>query len=417
MSRAEATLPAAHAFSAEALRAQFPALDQQVNGKPLAYLDNAATTQKPRVVIDRISDYYAQDNANVHRAIHELSRRATQAYEGARDTLARFIGANRREEIVFTRGTTDAINLVAQGYLAPRLKAGDEIVVSEIEHHSNIVPWQMLCESHGAILRVAPVDDRGVLDLAALQELIGKRTVMVAVGQVSNALGTVHPVQQIIDMAHAADVPVLVDGAQSVSHLPVDVSTLNADFFCFSAHKMFGPTGTGVLYGREALLESMSPVQGGGDMIETVSFDGSTWNSLPYKFEAGTPNIAGVIGMGAAAEFLEGVDLEAVYRHEHALAERAEAGMRAIPGLRIIGEAPGKTGIISFVMHTAHAQDVGTILDQMGVATRTGHHCAMPAMARFGVPATTRASFACYNTEADVDALLAGLDKVSSLLG
>lgn len=405
-------------FDPARFRADFPILAEPLDqGVQLAYLDNAATTQKPLPVIKASDDYYRHANANVHRAIHALSQRATRQYEGARDRLVQFINARSRAEIVYTRGTTDGINLVAQCYARPRLGQGDEILVTELEHHSNIVPWQMVAEQTGAKVVVVPVEDDGSITLEAFKAKLSDRTAIAAFAHVSNALGTVLPVAEMVEAAHEAGAVTLIDGAQAVAHMPVDVQALNTDFYAFSAHKVFGPTGIGVLYGKESLLDAMPPYQGGGDMIETVSFEGTTWNELPYKFEAGTPNIAGASAFGAAIEYLEGVDLNAIATHEHRLLERATAGMQAIDGLRIIGTAPGKSATISFVMDGVHAHDIGTLLDESGVAIRTGHHCAMPLMTRFGVPATARASFAAYNDDSDVDALLKGLESVQRIFG
>jgi cysteine desulfurase/selenocysteine lyase len=405
-------------FDPARFRADFPILAEPLDqGVQLAYLDNAATTQKPLPVIKASDDYYRHANANVHRAIHALSQRATRQYEGARDRLVQFINARSRAEIVYTRGTTDGINLVAQCYARPRLGEGDEILVTELEHHSNIVPWQMVAEQTGAKVVVVPVEDDGSITLKAFKAKLSDRTAIAAFAHVSNALGTVLPVADMVKAAHEAGAVTLIDGAQAVAHMPVDVQALDTDFYAFSAHKVFGPTGIGVLYGKESLLDAMPPYQGGGDMIETVSFEGTTWNELPYKFEAGTPNIAGASAFGAAIEYLEGVDLNAIATHEHRLLERATAGMQAIDGLRIIGTAPGKSATISFVMDGVHAHDIGTLLDESGVAIRTGHHCAMPLMTRFGVPATARASFAAYNDDSDVDALLKGLESVQRIFG
>ena len=405
-------------FDPARFRADFPILSEPLDqGVQLAYLDNAATTQKPLAVIQASDDYYRHANANVHRAIHALSQRATRQYEGARDRLVDFINARARAEVVYTRGTTDGINLVAQCYARPRLTAGDEILVTELEHHSNIVPWQMIAEQTGATVVVVPVEDDGSVTLEAFKAKLSDRTAIAAFAHVSNALGTVLPVADMVAAAHEAGAITLIDGAQAVAHMPVDVQALGTDFYVFSGHKLFGPTGIGVLYGKEALLDDMPPYQGGGDMIETVSFEGTTWNELPYKFEAGTPNIAGASAFGAAIEYLEGVDLDAVAHHEHRLLERATAGMQAINGLRIIGTAPGKAATLSFVMDGVHAHDIGTLLDESGVAIRTGHHCAMPLMTRFGVPATARASFAAYNDDSDVDALIKGLESVQRIFG
>ncbi len=409
-------LPETH-LDVAALRSAFPVLDQRVHDKPLVYLDNAATTQKPAVVIDAVANYYRHDNANVHRGVHVLSQRSTEAYEGARQAVAGFINAEREHQIVFTRGTTEAINLVAQSYARPRLQPGDEILITEIEHHSNIVPWQLVCDATGATLRVARVNDAAEIDREDFTAKLGERTRLVAISQVSNAFGTIHPVHELIARAHQHDVPVLVDGAQATAHMPVDVQALDADFYAFSGHKLFGPTGIGVLYGRESLLDAMPPYQGGGDMIETVTLEGSTWNELPAKFEAGTPNIAGAIGLGAAIRFLEGFDLDAIAAHEEQLRARATAALAQIDGLRLIGTADHKAAILSFVMGDAHPQDIATILDSAGVAVRAGHHCAMPGMARFGLEGTARASFAAYNDDSDVDALIEGLASVARIFG
>ena len=399
-------------FDVKAIRAEFPILAETVRGKPLVYLDNAATTQKPRAVIDAVSRYYEETNANIHRGVHTLSEKATAQYEGARETVRRFLGAAEAREIVFTRGTTESVNLLAQTYGRKHVGPGDEVVISAIEHHSNIVPWQMLCEEKGATLRVIPVLDDGTLDQDAYAALLGPRVRLVAVTHVSNALGTVVPVKAMIAAAHARGIPVLIDGAQAVAHLPVDVRALDADFYAFSAHKLYGPTGIGVLYGKAALLEAMPPWQGGGDMIRSVSFEKTTYNVLPWKFEAGTPDISGVIGLGAAIEWLTGVGLDRAAAHEHALLGYATELVRALPGVRLIGTAREKAAVLSFVVDTVHPHDIGTILDNGGVAIRAGHHCAEPVMKRFGVPATARASFAVYNTPAEIDALVAGLRRV-----
>lgn len=403
-------------FDVMRLRGDFPILERRVHGKPLVYLDNAATSQKPRCVIEREARYYAETNANVHRGIHSLSQEATDAYEGARDEVQRFVNAAKREEIVFVRGTTEAINLVAASF-GQRLKPGDEILITGMEHHSNIVPWQLLCERSGAVLRIASITDAGELNLESFERRLGPHTRIVAITHVSNALGTINPVREMITLAHAHGAVALVDGAQAAPHLPVDVQALDCDFYAFSGHKLYGPTGIGVLYGKAALLESMPPWQGGGDMIRQVTFARSTWNDLPYKFEAGTPNIAGAIGLGAAINYVAGIGLDAIAAHEHALLQHATALAPEVPGLRLIGTAPEKSGILSFVLDDVHAHDVGTILDHEGVAVRTGHHCAMPVMERFGVPATVRASFALYNTAAEVDALFAALVKVREVFG
>ena len=392
------------------IRRDFPALHQLVHGKPLAYLDNAASSQSPRVVHEATAQQQARDHSNVHRGVHSLSERSTAAYEGARQKICRFINASV-EEVVFTRGTTESINLVAATF-GQRLKPGDEILVTWLEHHSNIVPWQLLCERTGARLVVTPIRDDGSLDTAAFDQRLGKHTKIVAFAHVSNALGTINPVAELTAKAHAAGAVVLVDGAQAAPHMRVDVRSLDCDFYAFSGHKMFGPTGTGVLYGKRALLAEMPPYQGGGDMILTVSFDGSTYNNLPYKFEAGTPNITGVVGLGAAVDYLEQLDFDAVAEHEHALlAYATQRLVDDIAGVRVIGTAAQKASVLSFVIDGIHPHDIGTIVDREGVAIRTGHHCAMPIMERFGVPATARASFAFYNDYGDVDRLIAGLKR------
>lgn len=400
-------VPAAR-LEVERLRQDFPILRETVNGKPLVYLDNAATTQKPQSVIDCEAHYYSALNANVHRGVHTLSQRATDAYEAARDAVRDFINAAGREEIVFVRGTTEAINLVAASF-GQRLRPGDEILISAMEHHSNIVPWQLACQRTGASLQVAPINDAGELMLEQFARLLGPRTRLVALAHVSNALGTVNPVRHIIELAHARGIPVLIDGAQAVPHLKVDVQALDCDFYAFSGHKLYGPTGVGVLYGKAALLDAMPPYQGGGDMIREVTFRNTTYNALPYKFEAGTPNIAGVIALGAAIEYVSALGLEAITAHEHALLAYACAQAAKIAGLRMIGTAADKASILSFTLDGIHPHDVGTILDLHGVAVRAGHHCAMPVMERFGVPATVRASFALYNTREEVDALFAAV--------
>ena len=406
----------AHPLDVARVRADFPILGREVHGKPLVYLDNAATSQKPRGVIDAEAHYYAELNANVHRGVHRLSQEATDAFEAARDTVQRFLNAARREEIVFVRGTTEAINLVANSFGA-RFRPGDEILITGMEHHSNIVSWQLACERSGAVLKVAPVNDDGELVIDAFERLLGERTRIAAVTHVSNALGTINPVRELIQMAHARAVPVLLDGAQAVPHVPVDVQALDCDFYAFSAHKLYGPTGIGVLYGKQILLDAMPPWQGGGDMIRQVSFAGTTYNELPYKFEAGTPNIAGAIGLAEAIRYVEATGIGAIAAHEHALLDHATRQASAVPGMRLIGTARDKAAILSFVFDDIHAHDVGTILDLEGVAVRTGHHCAMPLMERFGVPATVRASFALYNTHEEVDALFAALRKVREVFG
>jgi cysteine desulfurase/selenocysteine lyase len=401
-------------FDVEAVRRQFPVLSQRPYGKRLAFLDSGATSQKPQAVIDAVTRFYDRDNSNVHRGVYELAERATAAFEGARKKIARFIGAEPRE-VIFTRGTTEGVNLVAQAWGRANVGPGDEILVTEMEHHSNIVPWQILAAEKGTKLVVVPVDDRGEVHLADFERLIGPRTRIVAVTQVSNALGTVNPVKEIARLAHARGVPVLVDGAQAVPHARVDVRDLDADFYVFSGHKMFGPMGIGVLYGKARLLEAMPPWQGGGDMILSVSFSGTKFNTIPYKFEAGTPDAAGAVGLGAAVDWLEGLDREGAEAHERDLLEYATARLQEIPGLRIIGTAHDKAAVISFVMEGVHPHDVGTILDREGVAVRAGHHCAQPLMERFGVPATVRASMALYNNREDVDQLVRGLHRVREM--
>ncbi|MGI8673644.1 MAG: cysteine desulfurase [Luteitalea sp.] len=404
-------------FDATSVRREFPILDQQVHGKPLVYLDNANTTQKPVAVLEALDHYYRADNANIHRATHLLSERATRAYEGARGLVAGFLNAHDSSEIVFTRGCTEAINLVAFSFARPRLQPGDEILVTRMEHHSNIVPWQMVAQQTGAVLRVVPMDERGVLDLGAYEQMLGPRTAVAALIHVSNALGTVNPVRQMIEMAHARGVPVLLDGAQAAPHLPVDVQALDCDFYALSAHKMYGPTGIGALYGRARLLEEMPPWMGGGDMIASVTFEHTEYNRVPYKFEAGTPNIAGVVGFGAAVSFLQRFNLREIAAHEHALLTHASAALGAIDGVRLIGTAPERAGVVSFLVGDVHPHDVGTFLDRDGVAVRTGQHCAQPIMDFYGIPSTVRASFAMYNTEDDVEALVAGVHNVLRFFG
>ncbi len=404
-------------YDVDALRADFPALHQDIHEHRLVYLDNAATTQKPQAVIDVIRHYYEHDNSNIHRGVHELSQRATRDYENSRDSMRRFLGAASTKEIVFVRGTTEAINLVAQAYVRPMVRPGDEILITHLEHHSNIVPWQMVCQQTGAVLKVAPIDDDGALDMEAFQDLVGPNTKFVSVAHVSNALGTVNPVKDIIKAAHEVGAKVLIDGAQAAPHLAIDVQALDADFYAVSGHKMYGPTGVGVLYGKEALLQGMGPYQGGGDMIASVTFEETTYNELPYKFEAGTPNIAGGIGIGRAAEYLMAVGLDAIAAHEHEVLDYATERMAAIPGVKLIGTAPGKASVLSFTIDGIHPHDVGSLLDHEGVAIRTGHHCAQPVMDRFGVPATNRASLGLYNTKADIDALVAGTEKVIEIFG
>jgi cysteine desulfurase/selenocysteine lyase len=412
MSLSASTAP----YDVAALRAAFPALDQRVHGRPLVYLDNAATTQKPQAVIDALVRYYTADNANIHRGVHALSERATAAHEAAREAVRAFINAASAHEIVFTRNATESINLVARAWGAANLQPGDEVLITAMEHHSNIVPWQLVCAERGAVLKVAPIDDRGELVEDAFDALLGPRTKMVAIVHVSNALGTVNPVARLTARAHRAGATVLVDGSQAVHHLPVDVQAIGADFYAFTGHKLYGPTGIGVLYGREAVLEAMPPFLGGGDMIRTVTFEGSTWNDLPFKFEAGTPHIAGAVGLHAAIDFVRGVGVEAIGAHEAGLLVRAQAALGAIDGVRIIGTAREKAGVVSFVMDGVHPHDIGTIVDREGVAIRTGHHCAQPVMDRFGIPATARASLALYNTAEDIDAFAAAVRRVRELM-
>jgi len=400
-----------------AIRRDFPALQQTIHGKPLVYLDSAASAQRPEAVLDAMDYYYRHDHANVHRGVHTLSQRATESYEGAREKIRRYINARTTSEIVFTRGTTEAINLVAQSYGRPRLGPGDEILITVMEHHSNIVPWQLVCIQTGASLRVAPIDTRGQLRMDAFKELVNDNTRLVAVGHISNALGTVNPITDIVAMAHERDIPVLVDGAQAMPHTRVDVQSLGCDFYAFSGHKMFGPTGIGALYGREALLEEMPPWQGGGEMILEVSFDRTTYAGLPYKFEAGTPAIAEAVGLGATIDYLEKIGMDAIAAHEQDLLDYATTSLAKIDGLQIIGQAEEKASVVSFTLAQAHPHDIGTIVDHEGVAIRTGHHCAMPVMDFFKVPATARASMALYNTRDDIDALVAALAKVREVIG
>jgi cysteine desulfurase/selenocysteine lyase len=412
MTRSAVVIPGAPngVWDVERIRKDFPALHQQVHGKPLVYLDNAATSQKPQVVIDALVAYYTFDNSNVHRGVHVLSERATEAYEGARARIQRHLNAASPREIVFVRQATEGINLVMASYGRRFVGAGDEIVISAIEHHANIVPWQMLCEEKGARLRVVPIDDRGDLLMEEYARLLGPRTKLVAITQVSNALGTVTPIKDIIGLAHQQDIPVLVDGAQAVPHQPVDVRDLDCDFYVFSGHKAYGPTGIGVLYGKEQWLERMPPFQGGGDMIKSVTFEKTTYNELPYKFEAGTPHIAGAIGLAAGLEYIAGLGLEQIQDYEHELLAYGTELLSAISGVRLIGTARHKAAVLSFVLDGVHAHDLGTILDGQGVAVRAGHHCAMPVMQRFGVPATARASIAFYNTRAELETLAAAIE-------
>ena len=402
----------AHSFDVARIREDFPVLHQMVNGKPLVYLDNAATTQKPQAVIDALVRYYSADNSNVHRGVHTLSQRATEDYDSGRSKARQFLNAASDEEIIFVKGTTDGINLVAHSYARQHLGEGDEIIISTMEHHSNIIPWQVLCQEKGAHLRVIPISDAGELLMDEYEILLSSRTKLVAITHVSNVLGTVNPIKQIVEMAHSQGVPVLVDGAQATPHMPVDVQKLGCDFYVFSGHKIYGPTGIGVLYGKAGLLEAMPPYQLGSDMIKSVTFERTVYNDLPYKFEAGTPNIAGVIGMGAAIDYLTEIGMDRIDNYEHGLLEYGTECLSGIDGVKIVGNAPGKASVLSFVMDCAHPHDIGTILDTEGVAIRTGHHCAQPLMNRYGVPATARASLSFYNTRDEVDLLVKAIDRV-----
>ena len=404
-------------WDVERIRKDFPILHEEVHGKPLVYLDNAATSQKPNVVIEALVDYYAKQNSNVHRGLHQLSERATEAYEEARVRIQRFLNAAHSREIIFVRGATEGINLVAQTYGRRAVRAGDEVVITALEHHSNIVPWQMLCEEKHGTLRVVPINDAGKVDVEAYEAMLGERTRLVAIAHVSNALGTILPVQRMIEAAHQRDIPVLVDGAQAAPHLRVDVQALGCDFYTFSGHKTYGPTGIGVLYGKTALLEQMPPFHGGGDMIKSVSFEKTVYNDLPYKFEAGTPHVAGAVGLGAALGYLEDLRLDRIAAYEHELLVYATDRLSALPGVRLIGTARDKAAVLSFVVEGVHAHDVGTILDLEGIAVRAGHHCAMPVMTRFDIAATTRASLALYNTYEEIDRLIDGLGKVREVFG
>lgn len=400
-----------------AIRRDFPVLHQNVNGKPLVYLDNAASSQRPKAVIDAISRYYEHDHANVHRGVHTLSQRATDAYEGARETVRRFINARDTKEIIFVRGTTEAMNLVAQSFARPRFQPGDEILISALEHHANIVPWQLLREQIGVVLKVIPITRSGEVDFVEFQKLIGPRTRLLALAHVSNALGTIVPVEKFIAVAKQHGVPVLLDGAQAVPHSIVDVQALDCDFYCFSSHKMLGPTGMGILYGKQQLLEAMPPWQGGGDMILSVSFEKTTYNQLPWKFEAGTPHISGAIGLAAAIGYLEKIGMARIAAYEHELLEYATERLSKLPGLRLVGTAPNKAAVVSFTLEGIHPHDIGTILDTEGVAIRTGHHCAMPVMDFFKIPATARASMSFYNTFEEIDRLVAALEQTRKVLG
>jgi cysteine desulfurase/selenocysteine lyase len=403
-------------FDVEQVREDFPILGRSINGSPLTYLDSGASSQKPKQVIDRVSDYYTREHANIHRGVHHLSQQATQAYEDAREIIRCFLNAQHSHEVLFTKGTTDGINLVASSFGRKYLQAGDEVIISTMEHHSNIVPWQMICEERGAKVRVIPINRAGELDMAAYAELLNDRTKLVAVVHVSNTLGTINPVQDIISLAHQQDIPVLLDGAQAVPHMHVDVQALDVDFYAFSAHKVFGPTGVGILYGKEDLLNSMPPYQGGGDMIEKVTFEKTTYNTLPHKFEAGTPNIADGIAFGAAIEYYCQFDEAEIEAHEQDILEYATGKLEEIEGLGIVGTAAHKACVISFNLEGAHPFDVGTILDQQGIAVRTGHHCTQPLMEFYGIPGTVRASFAMYNNRDDVDALVAGVKRAAKML-
>ncbi|MEZ4700143.1 MAG: cysteine desulfurase [Rhodothermales bacterium] len=407
--------PSVDAFDVARIREDFPALHQEVHGQPLVYFDNAATSQKPRAVIDRITAYYQTENSNVHRGVHTLSQWATDAYEAGRASVQRFINARHSHEIIFTRGTTESINLVATSFGRARIGAGDNVVISTLEHHSNIVPWQLICEEKGASLRVVPVSEAGVLDLDVYGALLDERTRIVAISHISNALGTINPVRSIIEEAHRRGIPVLLDSAQAVPHEAVDVQALDVDFCAFSSHKMFGPTGIGVLYGKEALLDAMPPYQAGGDMIETVSFEKTTFNSLPHKFEAGTPHIAGVVGLDAAIRYLEGIGMDAIAAYERDLLAYATRKLATLNGIRFIGTAPDKASVVSFLLGDIHPYDTGAVLDRLGIAVRTGHHCTQPLMDRLGIPGTARASLAFYNTREEIDRLHAGLLKVQAL--
>jgi cysteine desulfurase/selenocysteine lyase len=401
----------------ERIRGDFPILSRRIRGKSLVYLDNAATSQKPQAVIDAVTRFYSAENANIHRGVHYLSERATEAYDTVRDRVARFINARSSREVIFTRGTTEGINLVAQTYGRTNVRAGDDIVITAMEHHSNIVPWQLLCEQNGATLQAARFNDAGELDLDSFERLLTNRTRMVAVVHVSNALGTINPVKRLVALAHSRGIPVLIDGAQAVPHLTVDVQDLDCDFLVFSGHKVYGPTGVGVLYGRQALLEEMPPYQGGGDMIATVTLQGSTWAPLPAKFEAGTPMIAEVMGLGCALDYVDGVGLERISARESDLLSHATDRLSAIPGLRLVGTARDKAAVLGFVLDGVHPHDIGTILDDAGIAIRAGHHCAQPVMEHYGVPATARASFAFYNTHAEVDVLGDAIVTVKKMFG
>ena len=398
------------------LREQFPILDQQIYGHPLVYFDNAATTQKPRCVIDTLSNYYLTLNSNIHRGAHHLAAQATEAYEATRQHVQRFINARHNHEIVFTRGTTESINLVAASFGQAFLNADDEVIVSGMEHHSDIVPWQLACERKGARLRVIPFSDEGILDLDAYRNLFTEKTRIVAVNHVSNTLGTINPIKEIIAIAHSHNVPVLIDGAQAISHIKVDVQELDCDFYCFSGHKMYAPMGVGVMYGKEEWLDKMPPYQGGGEMIKTVTFEKTTYNELPFKFEAGTPSVGDVLGLESAMNFMENIGIDAIFQHEHELTQYATEQLMQIPNMRIFGTAPNKTSVISFLIGNAHPYDVGTLLDKLGIAVRTGHHCTQPIMDRYGIPGTVRASFAIYNTREEIDLFIKALNRIAPML-
>ncbi|MBX9681707.1 MAG: cysteine desulfurase [Gemmataceae bacterium] len=414
MNRSERTAPT---FDAEIAREDFPILHQHVHGKPLVYLDNAASTQKPRCVIDALVRYYERDNSNIHRAIHVLSDRATRQYEAARETIRRFLGAADTREIIFCRGTTEAINLVAHSYCKKFVHSSDEVLITQMEHHSNIVPWQIACEERQAKLKVAPIDDRGEIVLEAFEKLLTDRVKIVSLTHVSNTLGTINPVRAIIEMAHRKGIPVMLDGAQAVSHMKVDVQELDVDFYAFSGHKVYGPTGIGVLYGKSRWLEAMPPFMGGGDMIRTVTFEKTTWNELPYKFEAGTPNVEGPIGLAVALDYLEKIGIDQVSEHEQTLLRDMANRLADIPGIRLIGTPRERAGAVSFVLEGVHANDVGVVLDQEGIAIRSGHHCTQPLMQRFGIAATARPALALYNTQDEINALIRGIHKVKKLFG
>lgn len=399
----------------DSIRAQFPILAREVNGKPLVYLDNGATSQKPQSVIDAISHYYEHENSNIHRGVHTLSQEATSSYEQVRKKVQKFINAEHEHEIIFTSGTTGGINLVASSFGASLVRRGDEILITAMEHHSNIVPWQMLCERRGATLKVLPISTEGEIDIEEFKKLIGPKTELISLVHVSNSLGTINPIKEMIEIAHAQDIPVMVDGAQAIHHTPVDVQELDADFYVFSAHKMYGPTGVGVLYGKEELLNDMEPYQGGGDMIKNVTFEKTVYNDLPHKFEAGTPNIAGGIGLGAAIDFIENIGYDLIVKHEEELSRFAMSQLKNIEGLRFIGTAKERAGLVSFVLDGIHPYDTGVILDKLGVAVRTGHHCTQPVMNFFKVPGTVRASFAIYNTKQDIVRLVEGIDRVQRM--